>query len=334
MKKIFTLLGLLFIVASCQNKDDNSGVVSQKFVHKYGFEISEKEWSARNKNGQVVTSLQNGVIQTSSYSNGQLHGIVTYTFPNSEIIQEKQVYSEGKLVKKTLYEPSGLPTQEFVFDTEGTKIITIWDKNGVPLSMEEYDSGLLWSARYFNSQNEIEASITDGNGTRIQRDQSGKMLSKEKFENGKLIARTTFHANHEIQSECTFDDYQLHGVQKTFSPDGKLLTTATWNKGKLEGLMQFYRNGVLFTEIAYKDGKKHGTEKEYSQNNELIRETHWENDQRHGSTCYHSDDFTDTQWFWRGTAVDFKRFKALECREQLLAEINGEKPILEQTQTE
>lgn len=334
MKKVLALLGLL-LITSCQNKNDDSQVVSQKFVHKYGFELSEKEWMARNKNGQVITSLQNGVVQTCSYSNGLLHGMVTYTFPHTNVIQEKQVYNEGNLIKKTIYEPSGLPIQEYVFDNDGKKIITIWDKNGVPLSMEEYDQDLLWSARYFNTQNEIEASITDGNGTRILRDQSGKILSKEKFESGKILARTTYHPNNEIQSECAFEDYQLHGIQKTFSPSGELLTQSNYNRGKLEGFTQIFKNGKLFIEIPYKDGKKDGIEKEYSQNEELVRETHWSDDLRHGTTSYYSDDFTDTQWFWKGTIVDAKKFKMLESREQLIAEIRGEKiPTLETTKTE
>jgi antitoxin component YwqK of YwqJK toxin-antitoxin module len=324
--KIIALLPLtLIFLSSCQKKGNDSEIVSQRYVHKYGFEVSEKEWQSRDQNGEVIATLKNGVIKSTSYKNGQLDGPQTLTFSHSKVIQEKSDYDEGRLIKKVIYEPTGLPIQEFVYDIDGNKTVTIWDKNGVPLSMEEYSNELLWSARYYNNQNEIEGSIVDGKGTRIKRNRDGLLLSQEMVENGKIISRKAFHPNGGVQSQSSFLDYQLHGKQETFSPSGKLITSVNWDHGKMNGLMTCYRDNQIIIEIPYKDGMKHGIEKEYNQSGAVVKEIHWENDKKHGTSRSYFDDYTDIQWYWKGMAVDLHKFHELELREELTAQIHPRK---------
>jgi antitoxin component YwqK of YwqJK toxin-antitoxin module len=323
--KIIASLSLaLIFLSSCQKKGNESEVVSQRYVHKYGFEISQNEWQARDRNGEVITTLKNGTVKTSSYKNGLLDGSQTLSFPNSKVNQEKSEYDEGKLIKKVTYEPSGQPIEEFAYDIDGNKTITIWDKNGVPLSLEEYSNDLLSSARYYNNQNEIEGSVIDGKGTRIKRNRDGVLLSQETIENGKIINRKTFHPNGQVQSQTSFLDYNLHGKQETFSPNGKLITSVYWKDGKMDGTMSCYRDNQIVNEIPYKEGKKHGLEKEYK-NGIVIREIHWENDKKHGTSRSYFDDYTDIQWYWKGLAVDLKKFQELELREQFAAQIQPRK---------
>lgn len=325
--KIFVPMGIaLFLLSSCQKKNEDQGFVSQHFVHKYGFEVSEKEWENRNKNGEIITALKNGITKTSSYKSGVLHGTETLTFPNSTIIQERLEYDEGKLIKKTVYDNTGLPIQEDSFDLDGKKIITKWDKNGVPLSMEEYEKELLWTARYYTSKNEMESSISEGKGTRIKRNREGLLLSQENVENGIITNRKTFHPSGEIQSLTCFLDYQIHGKQQTFSPAGKLLTSVNWDHGKINGIMTCYQEGQTTNEIPYVNGKKHGIEKEYDLKGALVKEIHWDNDKKHGSARSHFNDFTDIQWFWKGTAVDLQKFQELKLRDELMADLYGVQP--------
>lgn len=322
--KFFCMLGLLGLLSSCNDKKDTD-VVSQRFVHKYGFDVSESEWSSRNKEGQVITTLKNGVTQSITYKNGIYHGPFTLTFPFSTVLQEKSEYNEGTLVKKTVYELSGLPIQETVFETDGKKIITVWDMSGVPLSMEEYSGQLLMSARYYNSQNEIEATIIDGNGTRIKRDRTSLLLSKEKVENGQIVKRTTFHPNGVVQSHCSFIDYKQNGLMETFSPSGKLLSRSHWKNGELNGVQSFYKDDKILSEIHYLSGKKHGLEKEYDNKGYVVKEINWANDKRHGTSRYTVNDVSDMQWFWKGNVVERKKYQMLKFREELIAEIRGEK---------
>lgn len=324
--KFFCMLGTIAVLSSCNNKND-SDVVSQRFVHKYGFDLSEAEWIQRDKEGQVITTLKNGITKNTSYKNGILHGPTTITFPNTNIIQEKCEYNEGMLVKKTIFELSGLPVQENAFEADGKKIITIWDNNGVPLSMEEYNNDLLMSARYYNSQNEIEATIMEGAGTRIKRDRSSLLLSKEKVENGQIVKRTTFHPNGVVHTQCSFANYKLNGLEETFSPSGNLLSRSNWKMGKLDGIQSLYHNNKIHTEISYADGKKNGPEKEYDSFGLVSKEINWADDQRHGPSHYTTKDSYDMQWFWRGAPVERKKFQLLKFREELIAQLNGEKPL-------
>ena len=101
MKRIHLSLPLALIgctgifLASCQTQDSLDQVVSQTFVHKYGFNLSEQEWEQMSKEGQVVSTLKNGVKVASSYENSQLHGPTTDTFPYSSVIEKSLLRSRN-----------------------------------------------------------------------------------------------------------------------------------------------------------------------------------------------------------------------------------------------
>lgn len=323
--KIF-IFGLIVILMSACRKDVEDSKIATRFVHKYGFDISKNEWKERGKNGQIIRTLPSGICETTTYKNGVLNGETTITYPRSTAIQELQVYENGILVKKVNYELSGLPILEALFDGNKKKI-TSWNKNGVPLSIEEYKDGLLSEASYFDEKNEKEASVINGKGTRIKRNRENILLSKEDILDGKIIKRVTFHPNGNIQSKSSFLDYQLHGLQETFSKNGKPLTRSTWSYGKLDGMHLGYRNGNCSFEIPYVDGKKDGIERHFNDSGDLVKEIHWQKDHRHGSSRYHHGDYTDIQWYWKGMAVDLKKFQMLEFREKLIAEINDKKDV-------
>jgi antitoxin component YwqK of YwqJK toxin-antitoxin module len=331
--KTYLTLGFLVIsLSSCRNCKDDCDVASTRFVHKYGFDTSKKEWEKRGKEGQVITAFKNGVTKTSSYKNGILHGKTTFTYPSSTMIQELLEYNNGILIKQVAYELSGLPIRETIFQEDKKRVIS-WNKNGIPLSIEEYKNDLLWSSKYFNERNEVESSVIEGIGTRIKRNRENLLLSKEKVENGQITHRKTFHPNGQLKSKSSFSNYELHGVQETFSPSGNLLTHATWSYGKLDGMLLGYRNDKKYFEIPYINGKKHGVERHFSKHGELAKEVHWDNNIRHGSSREHNEDFTDVQWYWRGIAVDLKRYQMLKFREELIAEINnGKKPKIKETE--
>lgn len=322
LKVVLAAISLLCIT-SC-TKESDSGAVSQRFIHKYGFAVSEKEWQERNKEGKVISSLPNGVTETKSYSNGVLHGETTYTFQNSEIIEKRCLYDQGTLIKETLYDTAGTPYTENAYEFDNRVITTSWFENGAPCSIEEFDKDLLMSGQYFSIQHQKESSIENGSGIKTKRDRKGALIAKEEFSQGLLIKRTNFHANGTAQSISHYKNSELHGNQTTYSEIGTLLTEVTWNEGNMDGTKYVYLNEKKQKEIPYTNGQKNGLEVHYDQAGNVVAQLQWDNGQQHGSTKYYYPEHTEIKWFYRGEYVTLERFKMLELRDKLVAELKAD----------
>ncbi len=322
MKNTYLLASLGLILASCQSNSGIDQIVSQKYVHKYGFDVSEAEWEERAQDGQVIETLKNGVKVTRSYESGQLHGPTTYTFPHKTTIEKCMTYDQGSLLKETVYDQSGIPIREDLYEFENRNVITLWDEKGIPLSIEEYENDILISGSYYTPEHVLESSVEQGYGTRIKRDRSGLLISRDRMENGIIAERTTFHPNGEIHMISHYYDYQLHGEQLKFAPSGRPLMQLTWNHGVLDGLKVIYRNGIKVAEIPYVSGEKHGTELHYDDLGNLTAEISWKNDKKHGCTKMYSEESVDSEWFYKGQAVNTERFHLLEQREQIIADLS------------
>lgn len=320
MKRISLFLVASTIITSCQNSSSADQVVSQTFVHKYGFETTEEDWAAREQDGQVVTVLKNGVKVTSSYENGKLHGPTTHTFPNSSIVEKQLVYDQGVLLKESVNDLAGMPVREEVYEFDHRNIITLWDEKGVPLSIEEYDSELLVEGKYFTAEHELEASVEAGNGRRVKRDRTGLLISSDEIAEGIIQSRTTFHPNGAKHTVSNYHDYQLHGEQLKFTASGKPLMELHWNHGILDGEKVIYRNGSKVAVIPYVMGEKHGLEFHFDDLGNLTAEIEWQSDKKHGSTKLHTEEFTDTEWFYKGKSVNAEKFQILETRERMTEE--------------
>ena len=100
-RSISILLLLLGSTTACQtwhSCDDE--VVCETYIHRYGVPLEPQDWLDRGQDGQVVSMRKDGVIVTHSYDGGILHGECTYSFPYREAIQKKDVYDQGRLVRK------------------------------------------------------------------------------------------------------------------------------------------------------------------------------------------------------------------------------------------
>ncbi|MBI3236142.1 MAG: hypothetical protein HYZ48_00285, partial [Chlamydiales bacterium] len=101
-------------MCGCQENGQNDQVVSQRYVHKYGYALSKAEWNEADYPGQAITTLSDGVTITQTYENGVLHGPTTHTFPHSQTVQHFYLYNQGSQVKEIHYNPMGMPVQERV----------------------------------------------------------------------------------------------------------------------------------------------------------------------------------------------------------------------------
>lgn len=319
---LLTIVAVSVLLGSCQSNSSLDSIVSQKYVHKYGFDLSEQEWSQGTEDGQKLTVLNNGVKITRSYENGILQGPTSYTFPHSETVEKLLVYDQGTLLRETLYDSNGMPIREDAYEFDDRMIITLWDEKGVPLSIEEYDGESLIDGKYFTSDHEFEGKVENGFGERIKRDRLGLLISRDRIEDGILVERTTYHPNGQMHTSSHYHDYQLHGLQQKWTSLGRPLMNLTWNHGVLDGLKTVYRNGLKVAEIPYVHGEKHGVEFHYDDLGTLIAEIQWRNDKKHGCCKFYTEESSESEWFFYGRSVTAAKFDFLNSREQMLAEFN------------
>ena len=320
MNRKFLLSGVALAFTACQTSNSLDTVVSQTFVHKYGFETTEKDWDAREQDGQVVSMLKNGVKVTKSFENGQLHGLTTYTFPHSTAIEKQQLYDEGILLKEQLGDVTGMPIREEIYEFGNRTIVTLWDDKGVPLSIEEYDDEILMEAKYYTPDHELEASVIAGQGEKVKRDRTGLLVSRDAIQNGIMESRTTYHPNGNIHTISHYNNYQLHGRQMKCTASGKPLMELNWDNNVLDGDKVIYRNGRKIAVIPYVQGKKQGTELHFDDLGFLTAEIQWRDDKKHGLSQLHTEDSTDADWFFNGQTVNAERYKLLENRERIMTE--------------
>lgn len=321
MKRTFLAFPILgFLITSCMQSNDS--IVSQRYIHKYGFEVTQDDWKAREKEGQIVSVLKNGITVTQSYENGQLHGKSSFTFPYSSIVQKVKVYDYGTLLKEITHDESGIPQREDVYEFDNRHIITLWDKNGVPMSIEEYDNDQLIEGSYYNPKNELEATIEGGKGERVRRDRNGLLLARETFDDGMLTHRITYYGNGEVHTRASFQNYLLNGSLVKYTEQGNLYLQEDWKEGILDGIKVTYRqNGQKIAEIPYESGKKQGIERRYDSDGQLASEVSWNQDIKHGCETNYVNGNAKNYWYFQGKKVTHDRFQTLEDREVALNSI-------------
>lgn len=320
MFRILFYCAVCILITACQSSNSNDQIVSQVFVHKYGFETSSQDWEARDQDGQVVSMLKNGIKVSRSYENGQLHGLTTYTFPHSTIVEKTQLYGGGTLLKEQLNDAAGMPIREEIYEFDQRILITLWDDKGVPLSIEEYDDEVLMEGKYYTPEHELEAAVAAGSGERIKRERTGLLISRDEIKNGMMAARTTYHPNGAVHTVSHYENYQVCGPQIKYTASGKPLMELNWKNGVLEGQKIVYRNGQKVAVIPYVKGKKHGIEYHYDDLGALTAEIEWRGNKKHGATNLYSEEITDTEWFFKGQSVSADKFKTLDSREQIVSE--------------
>ena len=317
-----TLLAL--VAAGCHNNRSDkqtAHVVAERYIHKYGYDVSKAEWESSHYPGKVITTMRNGVTITSSYENGLLHGPMTHTYPYSETVQMLQVFEKGTLVKQVTYSVRGTPVAEQLYLSPSHTKVTKWYPSGSPLSVEEFIDGTLTEAEYFNARNETEYHITGGSGIRAVRD-GNHVVTKEVFEGGECIRREGYHPNGTPHVIASFSDGRLHGTKKVYAETGEPLSEEQFIDGELDGTASYYQNGVKYLELSYRNGRRDGLERHFIDGNRIAEETSWKGNVRHGPSIAYYDGMTKTDWFYNNERVSKEKFEDLSRREQSIAAIN------------
>lgn len=320
------LSALTLMLVGCGHKVQDEGVVSQRYVHKYGYAVSKGEFENRKYPGQVITLLKNGVTQTSAYENGVLHGVTTYTFPHSQTVESYYVYNQGNLTKEIKYDISGMPTLEKVQLSPTRYSLTLWYGNGTPLSTEEYVGEELMEGQYYTTNNDVEARVEKGKGVRVRRDANGVLLCRDQIAEGYMTKHEEFYPTGAPKSILYYHKNKLHGEQSTFTASGEPLTTQEYVNGKLHGKETCYKNGAKYLETHYLDGLKNGLEIHYVDGNMISQEILWVDDKQHGPTKYFVDGIAHTEFYYNGDRVSESKWKQLNHVDELIGQISSDVP--------
>jgi antitoxin component YwqK of YwqJK toxin-antitoxin module len=326
--KLIPVLAALAVLAfACQKDKKDDQVVSQKYVHKYGYAVSKEEWAAKNYPGQVISSLRNGVTVTATYENGELHGPCTFTYPNSQVVEKYVLYNQNTPVKEILYDISGMPVQETVQLSQHRHSLTQWYSDGVPRSVEEYTDEELIEGQYFTLNNELESHVEKGKGQRILRDNAGGLLCKDDIEAGYTVKRESFYPNGSPESIAYYHQNKLNGERRTFTAAGEPLAIEEWINGQLHGKSTYFKNGTKYREVSYLFGKKNGWETQFMDGEGVAHRTAWENDLKHGPETFYVADGEKIVWHYCGKEVSQSKFEEMNKLDEMISQVSPENAI-------
>ncbi len=289
--------------------------LSQTYIHKYGMEVESKEWNQRGQNGQVVSTLKNGVVTVKNFQEGYLEGESTYTFPHSRAIERVENYAQGRLVKEQENYLSGLPKKIIEYHSPSVMTMTVMYENGSPQYREEYEEGKLLEGDYYTTYRQVESRVDQGEGKRINRDGFGQLLSEDKILFGDLASRTIFYPNGAPKEVISFANGKINGPKKTFLPDGEPQTIEEWVNDRPEGLTIFFQNGEKVAEVPFMKGEKNGVEQRFRDGLSVVEEITWKNGKKHGICYRHIGDDTLVEWYFNGKQVSETEFGIKSSRQ-------------------
>lgn len=325
MSKGSTLLlaALSLTLIGCQDQHQlPRDVISQRYIHKYGYDVSPDEWETQSYPGQVLTTKRNGVSLVTSYEDGVLHGSRTETYPHSQTVRYEETYERGHLKNRIEYNIRGVKQREESFLGENHSIVTSWYPSGTPKSREEMRNGELLNGEYFNGANDIDARIDAGTGERIVRNQNGDILSKEIYRGGEVTYVETYYPNNMPHMATSYKNGKVHGEKKIYSITGEPLAVESWHNGELHGVASYYQNGYKYKEVPYLNGMRSGIERHYIDGETIVEETQWIDDQKHGASVAYYDGIAKTSWYFGGNKVTKQKYETLTEREAYITAMN------------
>lgn len=308
----------MMLLSSCGNDKNKTEVVSQRHIHKYGYDVGRQEWEEHSYPGQVVTSFRNGQTVTETYADTLLHGPKTITYEHSQTIHLKEIYQKGILTKRTTYNIRGVPEQETVFKTPTHLYITSWFASGSPMSKEEYIDGKLINGQYFSLGNETDSCIVRGEGEKTFRNSAGDIISKDVYIGYEIAYKESYHPNNTPHVITSYKDGKLHGERKEYAISGEPLVIENFSNGEKDGICIYFQNGVKYQETTYLEGRKHGIEKFYIDGELLSEETEYKLGLKHGPSVVYCDGTARTHWYFNNQRVAKSVFDQYEARDIMI----------------
>lgn len=304
------LLGSLALTGCHKGRgEEKRVVVEEKYVHKYGMELKPGEWQTRGQNGQVIATLDNGVVVTKQYAGGILDGETTYTYPHSSIVEHVDTFEAGTLVKTVYNDTAGHPKQEICYSDSDMRTVTGFYDSLAPRCKEIFRGERLMTGEYYTHDSKIESKIDSGSGVKILRDESGQLKGEALFESGKLARETLNYPNGNPHEIIPYKNDKVDGLKKTFTPSGEPLTLEEWSSGYQSGITTVFKNGEKYADIPYVKGRKEGIEIRYRDGTTIAEEITWEKDKMHGPYHTYLGSSKKTEWYVFGQRVSKATFE-------------------------
>jgi len=303
MSKYAVCIMCLFVLAGCvQSKN---AAVKTSYFHKYGVEVAdETDFLSRGGNGEVVTTLIDGVVVHKNYAEGRLNGISSWTHPHSDLLAKSVTYLNGTKTEETLYFTNGVPRQKSSFRAPGEILVTSWYEDATPRSIEQFQGNLLVNGQYFTPSYESESAVQNSAGIRTVRNEFGELQAQETLFGGKVTFCKTFHPNGTPSAEIPYQDGKVSGIKKTFTAQGAPLTVEEWVAGVLHGSVLQYQNGVRIAKIPYVQGRKQGIEQHFKPGSDtIVEEISWTRDVRDGPSTSIVEGSKSTDWYFNDERV-------------------------------
>lgn len=313
---IVSLLAIATMITSCDEGKNNKNVISQRYIHKYGYDVSQEEWNTQQYPGQVLTTMRDGKTITESFEDGLLHGSKTETYPHSQTIQTLENYERGHLVRRISYSVRGIPEKEEVFKSAKHVLITNWYPSGSPKAKEEYKDKVLINGWYYSVANETDSRIENGTGEKTVRNQTGDMLSREVFNNYRVTYVETYYPNNTPSTMTSYENGRIHGEKKHFSMSGDPIFIEQYSNGLKHGLCTYYQNGYKYLEVPYSNNYKDGVERHYIDGEVVVEETEYKDGIKHGPSIVYCDGSARTTWFFESQKVSRPKYEQLVLRDE------------------
>ncbi len=284
-------------------KSPSSQEDNVQYIHRYGISIPKHHWEECGQNGQVIKSLNGGIVCSQTFYFGLLHGETSYTFPYTDNIEKLDLFSNGHRTKETWFYFSGNPRKEIIYQPEQQREITEWYENGSIKSSEKWTDSILVQGEYFDASHQRISSVENGEGVRTNNDAYGYLSTTDHFKNGKLIYQTTYHPNASPKEVIPYKDGFVDGLRRTYYPGGEPMAIETWQQGRQHGITTFFHNGEKTQEVSYIDGMKNGKGYVYQDGSVIIQEQLWKDDLLHGCCITYVEGEPSAKWYYKGKTV-------------------------------
>lgn len=304
---ILNLAPLAFLLFSCNPPCDDpyfcNEIIDRRYVHRYGITVPKHHWEDSGKDGQIITTLKQGIICKQNYFCGMLEGETTYTFPFCQEIEKIQVFSQDNMIKETVYYRSGKPRSEVIYNPSNHIVSREWYESGGLKCLEKRSSDMLVYAEYYDSRQQRVSGIELGKGIRSMCDNFGMLLFTDQFKDGEVEYRTTYYPNGTPKDVTPYVNGIVTGLRKTYYQGGEPNTIETWYQGKQDGITTVFLNGQREQEIPYVNGLRNGLGRLYKDGDIVVQEMTWKDDVLHGPCYTYIDNHTATEWYHKGKQV-------------------------------
>ena len=116
MMQNFYLLSLLTLLSACgYSARGINQEPPQRYVHKYGVDVTQEDWERRGRYGDVITTTTAGVTIRKRFSHGIQDGETTYSFPHRQEVAKSEMWKEGQLQSEFMLYPTGEKEREILY---------------------------------------------------------------------------------------------------------------------------------------------------------------------------------------------------------------------------